>query len=346
MVDTQITILGMSGAGKTCYLLGLYYKMGAGMRGYTITTDEDTDVELRDRYKKMCDQSLGRERFPAGTDNISTYRFDLRYGYNTIMSFDWVDYPGGTLDRKNEGNLEEYENLKKAINNSSSLFICVDGSLLIGEDMEEKIDKIKDNCSSVINTFFSEYFENNNELPPTAIVVTKYDLCSQDTDEEELCEIIEESFSPFFVKDNNKKIVTIIPVSIGKNIMDNDYNGKLKPMNIHLPIFMGIWFALSKKIQDQERTISEQETKSCKGIVDLKCRKIKEENRWFKKREEIQRLARIIQDKEKEYTEQTKKLNDMLNVMINNSGKLIKELEKIPYVYINGERSTFNEITE
>ena len=54
MVDTQITILGMSGAGKTCYLLGLYYKMGAGMRGYTITTDEDTDVELRDRYKKCA----------------------------------------------------------------------------------------------------------------------------------------------------------------------------------------------------------------------------------------------------------------------------------------------------
>ena len=118
MADTQITILGMSGSGKTCYLMGLYYKMGSGLRGYTITTDEDTDVELRDRYAKLCDVTLEKEkRFPAGTDNISKYVFDLQYGYNTVMSFDWVDYPGGLLDRKNSGNLEEYEDVKKAINN-------------------------------------------------------------------------------------------------------------------------------------------------------------------------------------------------------------------------------------
>lgn len=90
-------------------------------------------------------------------------------------------------------------------------------------------------------------FKSNRALPPTAIVVTKYDICKDDTDEEELCEIIEESFSPFFTKDENQKIVTIIPVSIGTNIMDDDCSGKMKPLNIHLPIFMGIWFALSKK---------------------------------------------------------------------------------------------------
>ena len=251
MADTQITILGMSGSGKTCYLLGLYYKMGAGLKGYTITTDEDTDVQLRDRYAKLCDVSLEKQqRFPAGTDNISKYEFDLQYGYNTIMSFDWVDYPGGLLDRKNSGSLEDYENVKSAINNSSSLFICVDGSLLLGDDIDEKIDNVRDKCSNVINTFFTEYFKSNNSLPPTAIIVTKYDICKDDTDEEELSEIIEEAFSPFFVKNNTEKVVTIIPVSIGTNIMDDDCSGKMKPLNIHLPIFMGIWFALSKKIQE------------------------------------------------------------------------------------------------
>lgn len=345
MANTQITILGMSGAGKTCYLLGLYYKMGAGMRGYTITTDEDTDVQLRDRYTKMCDQALGKERFPAGTDNISKYEFNLQYGYNTITSFDWVDYPGGTLDRKNEGNLEEYENVKKAINNSSSLFICVDGSLLIGDDIDEKIDRVKDECSSVINTFFSEYFESNNALPPTAIVVTKYDLCQDDTDPEELCEIIEEAFSPFFVKDDNKRIVTIIPVSIGSNIMDDDYSGKLKPLNIHLPIFMGIWFALSKKIQSHVTDIQKSEKKNDNIVSDLRNQKAREENKWiFKSKDEVQRLARAIQDAEKVGTKQTKELNYMLNLMADNSEKLVKELEKIPYVYINGERSTFSNI--
>ena len=346
MADTQITILGMSGAGKTCYLLGLYYKMGAGMRGYTITTDEDTDVRLRDRYARVCDQSLGKERFPAGTDNISKYQFNLQHGYNTIMSFDWVDYPGGTLDRKNEGNLEEYEDIKKSINNSSSLFICVDGSLLFGDDVDEKIDRVKDECSSVINTFFSEYFESNNVLPPTAIVVTKYDLCKDDTDEDELCDIIEEAFSPFFVKDQNERIVTIIPVSIGLNIMDDDCAGKLKPLNIHLPIFMGIWFALSKRIQNHIEEMDVYKKKQKQETDSARDKKAKEENKlWiFKSKDEIQQLARKIQEAEREGEKHTKELNDMLNVMTNNSDKLIRELEKIPYVYINGERGTFSDI--
>lgn len=342
MGNTQITILGMSGAGKTCFLLGLYYKMGAGFKGYTITTDDDTDVQLRDRYARLCDATLDKEkRFPAGTDNISKYVFDLQYGYNTIMSFDWVDYPGGLLERKNAGNFEEYEDVKKAINNSSSLFICVDGTLLLGDDIDEKIDNVKDNCSNVINTFFSEYFKNNNELPPTAIIVTKYDICRDDTDEEELCEIVEEAFSSLFVNSENEMIVTIIPVSIGSNIMDQDGSGKMKPLNIHLPIFMGIWFALSKEIQNHVCNIQEQESTNKSEISELMGKKLREEMKWiFKSKDELQKLTKKIQELEG----QTQEMKYMLNLMEHNSDKLIKELKKIPYVYINGERGSFSDI--
>lgn len=344
MADTQITILGMSGAGKTCYLLGLYYKMGAGLKGYTITTDEDTDVQLRDWYARLCDVSLDMaRRFPAGTDNIVKYEFELQYGYNKIMSFDWVDYPGGVLDRKITGNLDEYDNVKKAINNSSSLFICVDGSLLIGDDVDEKVDNVRDNCSNVINMLFSDYLKNNSELPPTAIIVTKYDVCKDDTDAEELCEIIEEAFSPFFVKDNIKKIVTIIPVSIGINIMDNNCSGKLKPLNIHLPIFMGIWFALSKKIQSIANDLEAQNKKNEDEVSMLIEQKAQEQHRWFfKKKNDIEKLTKKIQETSDRGRQKNEEIQNLINAMKNNSEKLISELEKIPYVYINGERSSFS----
>lgn len=346
MADTQFTILGMSGAGKTCYLLGLYYKMSAGMKGYTITTDEDTDVQLRDRYAKMCDRTLGKERFPAGTDNISQYTFDLQYGYKTIMSFEWLDYPGGALDRKNDGNLDEYENLKNAINHSSSLFICVDGSLLLGDDRDEKIDKVRDNCSSVINSFFSEYLKGNHILPPTAILVTKYDMCKDDTDEDELCEVIEEAFSPFFVKDESQKIVAIIPISIGKNIMDDDYSGQLSPMNIHLPIFMGIWFALGKKVQKQAQLLADQKEKIKQNVSQLRDQKAREENKWwiFKNKDEIHRWAEEIRKAETNGTEQTQAMQALINAILNNSERLIKELDRISHVYINGDPGSFRSL--
>ena len=339
MADTQITILGMSGAGKTCYLLGLYYKMGAGLKGYTITSDEDTDVQLRNRYARLCDVTLDKgKRFPAGTDNISRYEFDLQYGYNTIMTFDWIDYPGGMLSQKSDGNLEEYEDIKKSINNSSSLFICVDGELLRGNDIDEKIENVRDNCSNVINTFFTEYFKNKNELPPTAIILTKYDTCRDDTTEEEVCEIIKEAFSPLFVEDNIiEKIVTIIPVSIGLNIMDNDGNGKLKPLNVHLPIFMAIYFALIKKIQVH---MKKQENND-NSIDFFKGVKITEEVKWFFKNEKlIEKLTKDIKKAENYKNE----LNSLLEILLNNKDKLIKELSKIKYVYINGKERSFEDI--
>lgn len=157
MSETTMTILGTSGAGKTCYLLSMYHKMCIGMNGFTITTDDDTDVDLRHRYDQMKDRSLGNRRFPAGTDGRSQYEFTLECGYKPVMSFSWDDYPGGYLDVKGTGDMDSYKQIEQSILNSSCLFICIDGTLLQGDDIDEKISAIQDDCSIYINPFFSKY---------------------------------------------------------------------------------------------------------------------------------------------------------------------------------------------
>ncbi|HRU98521.1 MAG TPA: hypothetical protein P5092_13945 [Ruminococcus sp.] len=260
--DTIMTILGMSGSGKTCYLLGMFYKMTGGLKGYNLHTDDDTHTDLCHRYDILNDENKGNSRFPKPTDTPEKFVFDLQYGYQDILSFEWTDYPGGYLKEKNDGDVEGYNEIKESILNSSTLFICIDGSLLCGDDTEDKIDRVRDNCSNVINHFFSEYRLENNHLPPTAFIVTKYDMCKQDTDLDELCDIIEEAFSGFFAAiSDSKSITTIIPVTLGKNISEDDATGDLKPENIHLPIFMGIWFALRshvKKLSAENSNLSAQ----------------------------------------------------------------------------------------
>ncbi len=81
MDKTQFTMLGMSGSGKTCYLLGMYDEMLGGMKGFTLSTDDDTDVALRRRYAIIDDASRGQGRFPAGTDQIESYEFQLAHGF-------------------------------------------------------------------------------------------------------------------------------------------------------------------------------------------------------------------------------------------------------------------------
>ena len=144
------------------------------MNGFTITTDDDTDVDLRHRYNQMKDRSLGNRRFPAGTDGRSQYEFTLECGYKPVMSFSWDDYPGGYLDVKGTGDMDSYKQIEQSILNSSCLFICIDGTLLQGDDIDEKISAIQDDCSIYINPFFSKYRKEHGALPPTAATCTHW----------------------------------------------------------------------------------------------------------------------------------------------------------------------------
>ena len=251
MSDTQITALGMTGAGKTCFLLSLYKKMKDTFKGFSIITDDDNDVHLTERYKKLGDINLGIDRFPMPTMDLEEFSFELRYGTTKIMSFDWIDYPGGHLETKKEGNIEQYKKIKETIKKSSSLFIFLDGALITGKDEEEDVEKVQDKCSGEINRLYQDYVTTNKLFPPTNIVVTKSDLL-KNVEGEYIYSVIEEAFSPLFVKDKVKKLISIMPVSIASNVDDNF---KLKPKYIHYPIFFGIFFAIRAKIDELEKKI-------------------------------------------------------------------------------------------
>lgn len=351
MADTTITILGTTGSGKTCYLVGMYYEMSAGMEGYTLTTDDDTDVKLQRLYNRLCDETLGIDRFPAGTDNMSEYDFNLEYSYEPIMSFKWTDYAGNTLSLKNE--IQDYKKVERSILNSSSLFICIDGALLCGENKQKKIKDVKEKCSRHINSFFSKYkSENEGELPPIAILITKFDLCKKfyiknhELDEDKLCGIIKEAFSPFFEKDDVQKVVAIIPVSIGANINSDDYSGELEPINIHLPIFWGIYFALGKKIHDYENRVkikSQSLIKYKQLIYKKKADRDKEKDSFFLWRDnkKIDQLENDIESLGRSINSENEAKNRMESILTINNGyrkKLIKELKKINLIFVNGEK--------
>lgn len=297
--DTTMTILGMSGSGKTCYLLGMFYKMSGGLKGYNLHTDDDTHTELSKRYDILNDAKQGKVRFPKPTDVPEKFLFDLQYGYEDILSFEWADYPGGYLKEKNDGDVEGYTEIKNSILNSSTLFICIDGSLLYGDDTEEKTERVRDNCSNAINHFFSEYRKENNHLPPTAFIVTKYDECKNDTDLNELCEIVQDAFSGFFTSlPKSRSITTIIPVSLGTSIAEDDYTGNLKPENIHLPIFMGIWFSLRDYVSKLASENSELNEKLDDLMQSVSLASTKNRDKVIKLQQEISNLNASIKQEE------------------------------------------------
>lgn len=267
----QFSALGLSGSGKTCFMAGMYYKMTGGVSGYTLKADDDDSVSLTAYYEQMTNAQIGADRFPGGTNQSTDYSFELQYGYKTLEKFRWVDYAGGTLKSKNNGDAEEYQQLKNDIARSEVLYIFVDGGLFIDEDVEfasndsEKIeiltDIVMDSCSRQINHFLSEYTSERKKLPPIAIIVTKYDLAVKalgkaDNSEnmEMLYKVIQRAFNPLFPDpsmytgdEGHTSMVGIIPVSLGSKISENNYTGRLRPINMHMPAYVGIWFMLKSK---------------------------------------------------------------------------------------------------
>lgn len=269
--DYRFMALGLSGSGKTCFMAGMYYKMVGGVSGYTLKADDDDAVKLTNYYEQMSNADNGLDRFPGGTNQSTDYSFELQYGYKTLEKFRWVDYAGEILKSKNTVDAEEYSRLKNDISNSEVLYIFVDGGLFHDEEVEmvssdsEKIeimtDIVMDNCSRQINHFLSEYTSERKKLPPISIIVTKYDLAvkaiGKATSEENMAilyKVIQKAFNPLFPDPNfysgegrYTSMVGIIPVSLGLKISENDYKGKLRPINMHMPAYVGIWFMLKSK---------------------------------------------------------------------------------------------------
>ena len=157
---SRFTILGETGSGKTCYLLGMYYEMSMGEAGYTVVaTNEEDDAKLAERYERLKDKARGQSRFPDPSDQMQKYNFVLAYDYEGIVDFEWVDYPGGWLDvreRRKLSSREDYNEVKKSILSSAALFICIDGENLVDKDTKAKIRKVSTKCSRNINPYLTE----------------------------------------------------------------------------------------------------------------------------------------------------------------------------------------------
>ena len=277
MEERKFTILGETGSGKTCYLLGMYNEMTMGIAGYsTVIEDKEVESRLADRYNKLADKTLGANRFPKGTaqEDTKTVTFNLQYANDKILPFHWVDYPGGFLDPTlRDTNNEKYQAVETSINESDMLFICIDGSNLVKGSVRKKIRKVRDSCVKRINPYLGRRANNGKPLPPIGLLITKWDLCKNYNTTTDLRDIIRGAFDSLFAGNN---FIAIIPVSLGETLQQNNYTGELDPINIHIPILLGFNFALIDFLKTSKLLIE----KNTDLLDATKLQLAKEQNRW------------------------------------------------------------------
>lgn len=262
----QVSIFGLRGSGKSCYLYAMAEVMNSGVEispneKLTVTTPVLKQRIMLDKGFEM----LAEGHWPQGSSETLVYDFDVKMNENgrfqSVMSFKMQDYRGGALNGATEEDEEERERLLKAFKNSTAIIFMVDGQslsdVLPGSGASlSSIVKARHNIS-FIQDLFRLYVQRvgSENVVPILLAITKSDLL----DDDKLMR------AKSYLKDNLPEIfnngsgvfVAITSVSIGENLRNDNgiLQGRLvlnQRRNIHIPMLFPVYCFWSKQVDSGE----------------------------------------------------------------------------------------------
>ena len=242
---TEITILGPSGAGKTCYLYAMAERMALGVNDLTFTATNCIDaLRLEEEWNKICDVGV----MPPPTSCLHELHFTSSYSLAPFMEFNWSEWAGALLHTDGEEN-DEINILLKRVETSSGVILCIPATLLHSAMTNDRSGLRMLSAYLRLLTWFRH---KGNTLPPLMLAITKADLIKEEEYENGLRHLCEEVLSPLF-DPNGGCLVGIVPVSLGRDISfegNNVVGGTINPWNVEIPPLFCIKTILEKQISE------------------------------------------------------------------------------------------------
>lgn len=332
-MNSTFTALGVSGTGKTCYIVGLYNDIQEKNRTFSMTVVGHNKKMLENWVSRM-NSVRGADKFPSGTSqaNMTDYQFVIHAGADEIISIDWLDYPGGILHKRED---LAYTQISSSIEKSTALYIFIDGDKLCYDSMNEKIRHIRRDAR-VLNTHIQRCADSHSgKLPPVIFVITKTDKCNNYLSEGEIEEILKVNFSSVFCEGN---IAYIVPVSLGKNIDSDDYLGPLSPLNIHIPLFVGVYHNYENLCRNITQNAKKFHEEGKKYIANQSLMLSNERSKlFFHNKKLIASITDNIAAAKRDMNVNLKKLNKHITLISAVANELVKDKYQFMY-FANGEK--------
>ena len=268
--EVNITVLGTTGTGKSCYLYAMASEMMklGGCAGFVVQPkikdaesgkwmlDNEAEKELTDSWRRIKVDKIWPK---PTTDDIKNYTFQLIGRDNrSIFTFRWVDYRGGVLNESNA----DYARLVERLTDSHSVVICLPADKIISNS-----EKIRSMCET-----YEKALMSIGRPKPLCIMVCKKDLCPGAQAYRRCVDIIKTTlFSKYFSRGACCK-VAVIPVQIGQNLCVDKgrivgMNGNppiIKPMNVQMPIFYSVYTSMEQRIAEYDATIDGNGMQICR----------------------------------------------------------------------------------
>lgn len=267
---SKVSIFGVSGSGKTCYLYAASQvlrngaKFGNDFAFSIISNNTDQQIQLNNGYLEM----LANGKWPKGTGkedvvaNLLDYSFNVRIkcknDLNNKINITLSDYVGGWW-KGNKGNRDKLMNLFK---NSTAIICLVDGETLLKAMDSNDQDPVHRNKASQLEVLRSrqeiQFIENmfmdyrqqvEANCKPVMVVVTKSDVFASSHELKKGKDLVKDYLVSVFAK-GSKMDAAITHVSLGTGLgkgQDEKITGSLSlstQYNIHLPFAYGLYASL------------------------------------------------------------------------------------------------------
>lgn len=272
----NISLLGLSGSGKTCYLYMAAYVLARGVKvnGHTISATSSNRQQAIMLNKGIED--IASRRWPEGSSNTLTYPFDLKIDGKSVFPFTIYDYRGGILDHFSEADIKDVKEIFDTFEESSCIVILVDGDTIMQALEPELLSpthrqnvpfhaQVKAlNELSYIESLVKECNERMSRKVPILLTITKGDIFFPE--ELDAGKTLLKERLPSLFSLHNDMIVGITTVTLGEDLHNED--GKIYGTvclntdgNVHLPIL----FALFQEIDE----VGEDTTEARRLIREL-----------------------------------------------------------------------------
>ena len=314
----QLSIIGLSNAGKTCYIYAMAKTM---VRGYNGLNAIAVDDDLRDKLSMGWRQIRRSMRWPDGTDKVTDCKFDCSLNLRPIMDFWWQDFKGGSLTSMNEIDTQFRTEFNQYLQKSDGLI------LFVGADMLQDIlhgTEDADDMEDDLEILTSLFLRNKQKLAtiPVTIAITKSDLLSED-EKKFTYEIVEDIFRPLFQEGNNMRVL-VVPVCIGENLgrggQGQEVTGVVYPDpqagNIHIPIVFNLYHFLKDSIEEEKSNLQSINSASNRKEADL--REAEAHNAFMRfiygeDKDEMRQELRNYEERKRNTLAKIKQLEDDLN---------------------------------
>ena len=330
----QLSIIGLSNAGKTCYIYAMAKTMIKGYNGLNAIAIDDN---LRDLLREGWMRIKKGMQWPNGTDFDTDCQFDCSLNLRPIMDFWWKDFKVGALTSMNEIDKKYRNEFNSYLQSSDGLILFVGADMILDILSEnEQSDDIQDDLEVLTALFL----RNKSKLAqiPVTIVITKSDLLDE-KGKEFAYKIVEYIFSPLFQVGNNMKVL-VVPVCIGENlgrgIQGEEVSGMIYPNpqmgNIHIPIVFNLYHLLKASITEEKQILASLQSDSEKEEAALRTAEGHNGlERWWKgeDKDEMRQNIRNFEERKKEKMQKIKQLESDLNLTTSLFSKDCK-------YYING----------